>query len=98
MNSTPLKKSIEELIDTAKTLKVVAHPVRLQVLEVLENEISLSVSAISDSLSTSVEQSMLSHHLIKMRDNGILRSKKVGKYNHYSLLNKNLLSILRIKK
>ena len=95
MNATPAKKSTKELVKMAKILRVIAHPVRLQILQSLESEVSLTVSAISKSISSTIEQSMLSHHLIKMKDNGILRSKKIGKYNHYSILNKDFLSVLR---
>ena len=94
MNPTSSKKSLKELTKTAKTLRIIAHPVRLQILQSLESESSLTVSAINKSISTTIEQSMLSHHLIKMKDNGILRSKKIGKFNHYSILNKDFMAIL----
>ena len=94
MNAIPAKKSTKELVKMAKILRVIAHPVRLQILQSLENEVSLTVSSISKSISATIEQSMLSHHLIKMKDNGILQSKKIGKFNHYSILNKDFLSVL----
>lgn len=94
MNSTPSKKNSTELAKTAKLLRVIAHPIRLQILALLDTEDSLTVTAISNSITDSIEQSMLSHHLIKMKDNGVLKSRKVGKFNHYSIVDKKFLSFL----
>ena len=37
--------------------------------------------------------SMMSHHLAKMKDNGVLTSEKHGKQVFYSIANRNLLNI-----
>ena len=87
-------KYLKRLTKTASLLKVIAHPVRLQILEALGDKGSLTVSSIKDAIQTDVEQSMLSHHLIKMKDNGVLSSVKKGKFNHYSLVDKSLVSVL----
>ncbi|WP_152286723.1 ArsR/SmtB family transcription factor [Flavicella marina] len=91
-------KRFEELRRAAQILKVIAHPVRLQIIESLGKEKSLTVTAIKNSIQASVEQSMLSHHLIKMKENGILTSHKAGKFNHYSLNDKALLNVLDFSK
>lgn len=88
---------LKKLMKTASVLKVIAHPVRLQILEALGDKGSLTVSNIKDAIQTDVEQSMLSHHLIKMKDNGVLSSVKKGKFNHYSLVDKSLVSLLPAK-
>lgn len=88
---------LKKLMKTASVLKVIAHPVRLQILEALGDKGSLTVSNIKDAIQTDVEQSMLSHHLIKMKDNGVLSSVKKGKFNHYSLVDKSLVSLLPTK-
>ncbi|MDG1806001.1 metalloregulator ArsR/SmtB family transcription factor [Flavicella sp.] len=90
-------KYLKKLTKTASVLKVIAHPVRLQILEALGDKGSLTVSNIKDAIQTDVEQSMLSHHLIKMKDNGVLSSVKKGKFNHYSLVDKSLVSLLPTK-
>lgn len=92
MDSISKKNHLNNLTKMAKTLKVIAHPVRLQILESLGTETSLTVTAIKNLIQSSVEQSMLSHHLIKMKDNGILSSEKIGKFNHYKLIDKSILS------
>ncbi len=78
----------------AEILKVIGHPVRLQVLAALRNHGALNVSEISDLISLDVEQSLLSHHLIKMRTSGILSCKKKGMYVYYSIVDKKLFKIL----
>lgn len=85
--------SIARLQKVASILKIIAHPVRLEILEALEVEQRLSVREIQDRIESPVEQSMLSHHLIKMKDNGILHSEKIGKQIFYSITEKQILSI-----
>ncbi len=94
MNTTPINSSESDLVKRAKTLRTIAHPVRLQIIKSLGVKKSLTVSALKKTLVPEIEQSMLSHHLIKMKDNGILRSKKVGKFNHYSLSDIELLKVI----
>ena len=78
----------------AKLLKVIAHPVRLQILAALKENDRLNVSEISELVRLDVEQSLLSHHLIKLRDNGVLRSSKEGLFVYYSVVDKKILNIL----
>lgn len=78
----------------AKVLRVIAHPVRLQVLAALRKQCPLNVSELSDMVHLDVEQSLLSHHLIKMRDNGVLQSQKRGMYVYYSIVDKKIFKIL----
>jgi len=40
-----------------------------------------------------IEQSMLSHHLSKMKANGVLCSEKKGKNNFYSIADRRVLKI-----
>lgn len=83
----------EKISRVAEILKVISHPDRLDILEILEIEEPLSVSDIQQRLQKSIEQSMLSHHLIKLKDKGILRSEKKGMNVYYSLSDRNILSI-----
>lgn len=94
MKTTLQKKSLQKITKIAKVLKIVSHPVRLQILEVLGQQEPLSVSEIKKEISIEVEQSMLSHHLIKMKDSGVLVSCKNGKHNFYSLLDRQVLKVL----
>ncbi len=89
------KISSEEFVTKIATvLRVIAHPVRLQVLAALREKDPLNVTEISELISLNVERSLLSHHLIKMRDNGVLRCKKKGMYVYYSIVDRKLFNIL----
>ncbi len=85
--------SAEQLEMVAIVLKAISHPVRLEILEILEVEEPQSVSAIKEQLSVEVEQSMLSHHLIKLKDKGILVSQKEGKRILYRIKDRQILKI-----
>jgi len=80
----------------ANLLKCIAHPVKLDILALLDREPALSVSEIQMMLGCDCEQSMLSHHLIKMKDKGILASNKQGKNIYYSLQLKEIAQILPV--
>lgn len=85
--------SFDKLNSVAKILKIVSHPVRLEILEILEAYEPLTVSDIRERINSEIEQSMLSHHLIKMKDNGILTSYKQGKNIYYSLTDRTMMNI-----
>ncbi|MEM6805333.1 MAG: metalloregulator ArsR/SmtB family transcription factor [Bacteroidota bacterium] len=84
---------ISSLERMAEVLKTIAHPVRLDILELLEVEKALTVSDIQEKLGQEVATSMLSHHLIKMKDKGILTSEKKGKYIFYQIKDRHILQI-----
>lgn len=85
--------SVETLQKAARILKTVAHPARLSILQVLEEEERMDVSGLCSAIGQDCEISMMSHHLAKMRDNGILTSQKEGKRVYYSIADKNILNI-----
>ena len=55
---------------------------------------SLSVSKIQSLLPEKLEQSQLSHHLIKMKRDGILIATRTGRNIYYELADRRLLGIL----
>ena len=74
---------IERLKKMADILKVIAHPIRLSIVQLLEREEKLSVNEICKRLKT--EQSLTSHHLSNMKLRGVLVSQREGKKVFYSL-------------
>ena len=74
-------------------LKTISHPVKLEILEVLESNEPLDVSSICNKIGINCEISMMSHHLSKMKDNGVLVSEKKGKQVFYKIADRQLLSI-----
>ncbi|WP_420149675.1 ArsR/SmtB family transcription factor [Spirosoma sp.] len=78
----------------AEVLKTIAHPIRIRILLALVDQSSMKVSSLQEYLQ--VEQSLLSHHLIKMKDRGVLASKRQGQEIHYSLVDTSLPDILTL--
>ena len=81
----------ETLMKVAEILKTIAHPVRLSILEMLDAHKQLTVSELKEG--TGIEQSLLSHHLIKMKDKGVLTSTRNGKNSYYELADTHLVKI-----
>lgn len=85
--------SIEKIQKIAVILKTIGHPLRLKILEALEQEEPLCVSEIQERVPITAEQSLLSHHLIKMKDKGLLLSEKKGMHVYYKIQDRQVLSI-----
>ncbi len=84
---------INHIKKAAEILKTIGHPIRLSVLQSLEAAEPKSVSEIQADLGMDVEQSLLSHHLIKMKDRGLLQSEKIGMNVYYSITDRHILKI-----
>ncbi len=88
---------VERKIDSIKlgkiadVLKVISHPIRLEILELLQTMEIISVADIKRTIM--IEQSLLSHHLIKMKDRGVLVSFRKGKHTFYQLAIPEIVSI-----
>lgn len=82
----------EQLEKAAGILKAIAHPVRIAILEYLENGQQATVTAIHEHLR--IEQSTTSHHLGILKDKGVLGSKRDGKNTFYFIRNENLTTII----
>ena len=86
--------STSGLSKIADVVKTIGHPQRIEIIEVLRTFPSLTVQDIQDKKRTKIEQSLLSHHHIKMKDKGILVSRKEGSSVFYSLRVKDMLRLL----
>src|SRR5210317_2242225 len=75
--------SIEQLEGAANMLKAIAHPMRIAILNYLDDGKKLTVTEIHELLK--IEQSTTSHHLGILRDKGVLCSKREGKNTYYFL-------------
>jgi DNA-binding transcriptional ArsR family regulator len=82
----------EKLERAAYVLKTVAHPVRIAIVDLLDQCDRLNVSELQDKLQ--IEQALLSHHLANMRDKGVLKSMREGKNIYYSLPDKTITNII----
>ncbi len=83
------EKKIEK---TAYVLKAVAHPLRIKIILMLHENKELNVSTIHKNLNA--EQSLISHHLINMRDKGILDIRRSGKNIYYFLVDAAVANVI----
>ncbi|MCK6604299.1 MAG: metalloregulator ArsR/SmtB family transcription factor [Ignavibacteriaceae bacterium] len=82
----------QNLDQAAELLKAVAHPGRLHILQLFSDYERLCVSEITEK--TGQDQPTVSHHLILMKDRGILSSGREGQKVFYSLAIPQLLKLL----
>ena len=82
----------EQLEKAANMLKAIAHPMRIAIIDYLEDGKQLTVTEIHERLE--IEQSTTSHHLGILKDKGVLVSKREGKNTYYCLKHDTLSSIV----
>ena len=82
----------ENLEKASSMLKAIAHPIRISIVGCLEDGQKRTVTEIHNLLG--IEQSTASHHLVILRDRGVLGSKREGKNTWYFLKHPNLKTIL----
>ncbi|MFH1296382.1 MAG: metalloregulator ArsR/SmtB family transcription factor [Bacteroidota bacterium] len=82
---------LEKLEMGAKMLRAMTHPMRIAIIELLSSTERLSVTEIYEKLN--IEQASASHHLIILKNKGILESQREGKMIFYSLKNDKLTEI-----
>ena len=82
----------QKYFNAAEMLKAIAHPYRLEILRFLENNGFKAVFEIQES--TGIEPTLLSHHLNRLKDKGILTSLKEGRYIYYKLALQKITKVL----
>jgi ArsR family transcriptional regulator, arsenate/arsenite/antimonite-responsive transcriptional repressor len=81
-HATPLSE--QDAQKQARTIKALADPTRLRLVRLLAlYKGNLTVIALTEKLD--VAQSTVSHHLLILSNAGIVESRKVLQYAHYSL-------------
>jgi len=76
----------------AYILKALAHPIRIKIIQMLSENKELTVSTIYKNLDAG--QALVSHHLINMRDKGILDIRRSGKNVYYFLVDTAISEII----
>ena len=76
-----------------KLFKILSNSKRLQIVHILSKGKPLSVTEIADSLK--MEQSTLSNHLTRMRDNKVINAEQRGMHMYYSLSDPNVSKLLK---
>jgi len=83
---------ITKLEMTASKLRAIAHPMRIAIIDLLNEKQKLSVTEIYSKLD--IEQASASHHLNILKNKGVLVSKREGKKIFYSLKSVTLSEII----
>lgn len=78
----------------AFVLKTIAHPMRVGIIDLLNEHEKMSVNDITSYLG--LEQSLTSHHLANMKMKGILGSKREGKNIFYFLRMKEVVDLIKV--
>lgn len=77
------ENNIDKIEKSTQMLKAIAHPTRIKILQMLKDAKEHSVTEIY--LGLECEQPTISHHLIIMKDKGVLKSRREGKNTYYSI-------------
>lgn len=83
---------IEKMENAANMLKAIAHPMRIAIINLLDEGKRLTVSEIQENLG--IEQASTSHHLSILKDKGVLQSRRDGKNTFYFLRDENFTHIV----
>lgn len=83
---------INKLESAAEMLKAIAHPLRINIVSMLDSNKKLNVTEIYKTLE--VEQAVASHHLAILKNKGVLNAERSGKNCYYSLKHQRLSQII----
>ncbi len=87
-----IKIDLNKLEMAASKLRAMAHPMRIAIIDLLNDNEKMSVTQIYNRLK--IEQASASHHLNILKNKGVLSSKRDGKKIYYSLKSHTLKEII----
>ncbi len=94
--SKKVKLDDEFLEDISEKLRVMAHPIRLSIIEMLHQEGEQSVTKIYQELE--IEQAVASHHLRILKGKKIVNVRRDGQHSIYSLVDVDYYNIVELMK
>ncbi len=80
----------------AAVLRAGGHPIRVQILELLNSEGEVSVNDVVKKIDS--EQSLTSHHLMLLTKAGYIKGRRNGKFIYYSIASRELYGLLNVVK
>ncbi|HTH39481.1 MAG TPA: metalloregulator ArsR/SmtB family transcription factor [Rhodocyclaceae bacterium] len=86
-----LKDKQEQIEMAARSLKAIAHPLRLKIMCVIGDE-EVCVQDIVDAVGTS--QSNISQHLAILREKGVLQTRKDANRVYYRVADQRILQLI----
>lgn len=75
-----------------EVLRAIAHPIRLTIIDLLNDNEKLSVTEIYEALK--IEQAIASHHLRILKDKRVVAARREGKKSYYYLRSKDFSTII----
>jgi DNA-binding transcriptional ArsR family regulator len=84
--------SVGTVQDAARVLKCIGHPVRLRIIELLDNGGERTVSEIREAIG--LEQAAASQHLNLMRDKRILTARRDGVNVYYDISDEKVVRVI----
>lgn len=81
------------LEESTETLRAIAHPIRIAIVDLLFSHDQLSVTEIYQQLK--IEQAIASHHLRILKNKKVVDVRRSGKNSYYYLAHKDFHDILK---
>ena len=95
MKETDVTQMVKKCDEVSQLLKSLSHPVRLKVLcHVLDGE--KTVNELTEFCG--ISQSAMSQFLSRMKDEGVLTSRKEATYSYYSLGDPKIMKLMKALK
>jgi len=92
--SKKMKFDEDFLEDASETLRVMAHPIRLAIIEMLHQNGEQSVTNIHQALE--IEQAVASHHLRILKGKKVVIVRREGQHSIYSLKDEDYYTIVEM--
>lgn len=83
MRKAKVNINSDRLQSAAEILRALAHPLRMKILEFIDQNGTINVNKIYNTLN--LEQSITSQHLRILRMAGLVITQREGKFIHYSI-------------
>lgn len=84
---------METLERVAPIIRLTSHPIRLRILDILNNsQIPVNVNDLTELCESC--QAVVSHQLRILRDQGVVTAKREGNFVYYSIADSSVLLIL----
>lgn len=84
--------NIEFLENSTETLRAIAHPIRIAIIDMLHKRKQMTVTEIFEQLD--IEQAIASHHLRILKTRDVVDVKRDGKNSIYYLTNTEYYTII----
>ena len=86
--------NLEFLNESTETLRAIAHPMRIAIIDMLHKKKQMTVTEIFEQLD--IEQAIASHHLRIMKSKNVVDVKRDGKNSIYYLTDDDFYTIVEI--